>query len=75
MHSMVLMVTTTASEPSLVQGTWILNSWMCPLRKVKGSFNSYGNNTRHVSVTEGDRQETVEKTAGFVGGPSSLCSV
>ncbi|TNN42036.1 hypothetical protein EYF80_047783 [Liparis tanakae] len=31
MHSMVLMVMTTASEPSLVQGTWIRSSWMWPL--------------------------------------------
>lgn len=39
-HSMVLMVMTTASELSLVQGTWMRSSWMCPLRNVKGSFSS-----------------------------------
>lgn len=41
MHSMVLMVITTDSDPSLVQGTWIRSSWIWPLMNVKGSFNSY----------------------------------
>lgn len=41
MHSIVLMVITTGSEPSLVQGTWIRSSWIWPLMNVKGSFSSY----------------------------------
>ncbi|KAH9375411.1 hypothetical protein HPB48_022716 [Haemaphysalis longicornis] len=39
-HSMVLMVMTTGSEVSLVQGTWMRSSWMCPLTSRKGSRSS-----------------------------------
>ena len=39
-HSMVLMVSTIGSVLSLVQGTWICSSWMCPETRLKGSRSS-----------------------------------
>lgn len=43
MHSTVLIVITTGSEPSLVQGTWSLSSWMWPLWNMTGSCRTCKN--------------------------------
>lgn len=67
-HSMVLIVMTTGSEPSLVQGTWMRSSWIWPLINVKGSFNS----CEHVKTYRYEQQRTMHLRNSFLKNPTVI---